>query len=365
MAGVKNIRHVLMYKDPARYVNQACLALLRSGQLVVVFNEDRGREHRDDGHCSLIRSDDGGESWDASSKVTVLGCSDTIGNWDPAITQLSDGTLIVNTCQRMMGQEATYLYETWMGTFVLKSTDDGHSWTDPIPVNVRPMKHGGTRTPVLELPDGTLLMGIYGRMTEYGEWPYNDYETSRAYLAISTDGGNLWRRHSTLAYDPAHFLAFQEPALLRLGDSTLLCMVRCHTIPDREFDRLYMSFSEDDGFSWTAPKRTNIWGYPPELTQLKDGRVLLTYGYRREPGGVRGCVSKDGRTWDVANEFTIVEGGQHKIAGWHIGYPSTAQLEDGTIVTAYHQFSEDEKPVQHIQCSLYELAPPAPSAPLK
>ena len=49
-----------------------------------------------------------------------------------------------------------------------------------------------------------------------------------------------------------------------------------------------MVVSEDDGFSWTPPKWTNIWGYPPELIALQDGRYLMIYGYRRPPYGMRG-----------------------------------------------------------------------------
>ncbi len=349
---------VTIYKDPQRYVNQVSLALLQNGEVVAVFDEDRGREHLDNGFASLIRSRDGGKTWDSSKKVTVLGCDDRVGNWDPAVTQLAAGTLIVNICQRYIGDPSTwqrYDYETWMGTFTLKSHDNGETWSEPTPVNVRPMKHGGTRTAALELPDGTLLLGLYGRMTSFGEWPYNDYETSRAYLAVSNDSGDHWERYATLAYDPANYLAFQEPALVRLASGTLVCMVRAHTIPNKKFDRLYVMFSEDEGASWSLPKRTNIWGYPPHLLNLHDGRTLMTYGYRRPPGGVRGCISEDGLTWDAAQEFVICEGGHHRVAGWHTGYPSTVQLSDGTILTGYHLFSDDEAPVQYIQCSRYCL----------
>ena len=72
---------------------------------------------------------------------------------------------------------------------------------------------------------------------------------------------------------------------------------------------MVMVVSEDDGFTWTPPKWTNIWGYPPELIALQDGRYLMIYGYRRPPYGVRGIISDDGVTWDVKNEFVIREGG--------------------------------------------------------
>ena len=70
-----------------------------------------------------------------------------------------------------------------------------------------------------------------------------------------------------------------------------------------------MVISEDDGFSWTLPKFTNILGYPLDLITLKDGRYLMVYGYRRKPYVTRGIISEDGINWDIKNEFIIREGG--------------------------------------------------------
>ena len=85
--------------------------------------------------------------------------------------------------------------------------------------------------------------------------------------------------------------------------------MRTHVNPTSDAKNMVMIVSEDDGFSWTPPKWTNIWGYPPELIALQDGRYLMVYGYRRPPYGVRGIISDDGVTWDVKNEFVIREGG--------------------------------------------------------
>jgi hypothetical protein len=91
----------------------------------------------------------------------------------------------------------------------------------------------------------------------------------------------------------------------------------------------------------------------------------MVYGYRRPPYGTRGCVSEDGVRWDRANEFVIREGGvprlpsinqEHPGVYQHIGYPSVCQLEDGTIVAAYHEWTEEADPIQIVRCARFTLA---------
>jgi hypothetical protein len=100
---------------------------------------------------------------------------------------------------------------------------------------------------------------------------------------------------------------------------------------------------------------------------------------------VRGIVSEDGVSWDVKNEFVIREGGvpgkstaerpgssrMSPASGkygsgqidWknpgiyqHIGYPSVVQANDGTIVALYHEWTDDEQPLQYVRCTRFELA---------
>ncbi len=62
-----------------------------------------------------------------------------------------------------------------------------------------------------------------------------------------------------------------------------------------------MTHSEDDGVTWAPPARTRLCGYPADMIQLQDGRVLNVYGYRAKPMDVRGCTSEDGINWDPAD----------------------------------------------------------------
>ena len=49
-----------------------------------------------------------------------------------------------------------YKLQSWLGTFVVKSSDRGRTWSEPIPVNVRPLKHGGCRLGCWQLPRAAL-----------------------------------------------------------------------------------------------------------------------------------------------------------------------------------------------------------------
>ncbi len=405
MTSLKDVTHHTIHQDPELCVNQIATRVLRSGELIAVFNQERFPFHHDSGRTLLMRSGDGGVTWQPDPPKVVLDWSETTGNWDCGICELADGTLLVNltiTGFFKRGQEATqqswasrpwteqwgdwtWAYKTqgWLGTYVVKSTDGGDSWSEPIPVNVRPLKHGGCRLGCWQLPSGEILMGLYGRIRGYGEEGEN--ESTRSALMISQTGDH-WEYYSTLAYDPASIIDYyEEPALLRLADGRLVCFMRTHVNPSGDAKNMVMVVSEDDGFSWTPPKWTNIWGYPPELIPLQDARYLMIYGYRRPPYGVRSIVSEDGLSWDVANEFVIREGGVPRFSegdrpgssrmtpesglaragqvSWsnpgvyqHIGYPSVAQMPDGTIVASYHEWSEDPAPLQYVRCTRFRLA---------
>ena len=120
-----------------------------------------------------------------------------------------------------------------------------------------------------------------------------------------------------------------------------------------------MAHSENSGRSWSRPEPTELWGYPADLTPLQDGRMLCTYGHRRPPWGLRGCISKDGIHWDANEAFTIRQGGiapPSEVSNYyHIGYPTSIQLRNGTILTVAHEWSEEKPYVQYVMGVLYEL----------
>ena len=87
--------------------------------------------------------------------------------------------------------------------------------------------------------------------------------------------------------------------------------------------------SLDGGRTWKEPENTGILsGACPRLLQLRDGRLLLTYGRRFEPFGIRAALSADGgATWD-GTEWLLRPG-----RNADLGYTSSVELDNGEVLT--------------------------------
>jgi hypothetical protein len=125
-------------------------------------------------------------------------------------------------------------------------------------------------------------------------------------------------------------------------------MLRCGE--EGKYQYLYQTSSFDQGHSWVDLQQTPMWGHPAHLLLLADGRLLCSYGYRREPFGVRACVSEDqGATWKIEQEIVLRDDGGSR----DLGYPSSVQLADGTLVTVYYIHGPDG--VRHIAATRWQI----------
>ena len=127
--------------------------------------------------------------------------------------------------------------------------------------------------------------------------------------------------------------AASETAFLEVSPGRVLALSRT-----KSNDYLVQSWSDDSGRTWSYPFRTGIWGVPANLLKLRDGRVLCTYGYRREPMGVRAVASNDGgETWDLDHVYILRDDGGTR----DLGYPASTQLADVSILTVYYMSGPD------------------------
>lgn len=140
------------------------------------------------------------------------------------------------------------------------------------------------------------------------------------------DGGRTWSLEGFVTPEPEGDEYAIQPSSVRLPGGTLLTAVRY-----RRFIDLFAS--RDDGVTWERLGRPapDTGGNPPSLLRLRDGRLVLTYGYREEPYGIRAVTSADdGRTWSAP--FVLRDDG----GSWDLGYTRTFQRTDGRLVTVYY-----------------------------
>lgn len=202
------------------------------------------------------------------------------------------------------------------------------------------------------LPDDTIVHQAYGSAVA-GD-PF------RAWVLRSEDTGETWDM-VTMAYDGGEH-PFNESSLLRLPGGRIVAMVRTSSssksIPPEE-KHLWQTHSDDGGKSWSEARKTPMWGYPPQLLLLRNGDVLCSYGHRREPYGVRACLSRDGcETWEdaiVLRDDGLMSDGTvtGKGAPADLGYPRTVELSDGSLFTVYYLTLGDS--VTHVAATRWAL----------
>jgi sialidase-1 len=320
-----------------RYLGWATITNTTSGELLVVFSGDRDSHVCPWGKTQMIRSSDRGKTWSEPQTITCTPLDDR----DAGIIQTKEGTLLVSwftslAFEREYFQGAVKRYarhgekissevrKKWLGNWIRRSEDGGQTWQEPART-VGSAPHGP-----IQLKDGRLL--YIGN----GQWE------GKATIVIeaSADDGRTWKVISTIPKpsDMDVKTILGEPHMAELSSGKLLAMFR-HEPGDRQCF-LLQSESDDGGKTWSPVHNTGIWGYPPHLMQLKNGWVLVSYGHRKEPFGEKACISRDeGKTWDIENQIFLTGA-----PGQDLGYPSSVQFDDGSIVTVYYQSEAAGKP---------------------
>ena len=136
-----------------------------------------------------------------------------------------------------------------------------------------------------------------------------------------------------------------EPHLVELPDGTLICHIRAEDDNSTVFT-IFQSFSYDKGKTWTTPEMIldETGGAPPHLKLLRSGILLCTYGRRKMPYGIMAMVSPDGgKSWK--KDLRLYE----SYGSDDLGYPSTVEFDDGTLLTVFYATDSDDEPCEIIQ----------------
>jgi len=307
-----------------------------------------------DGRILLVRSTDNGLSWGVPDTLLDTPIDDRESGFtagpDGSLTAhlwstfhtvrsyaaLAPGSYPQDVLDRWSSHVSSAEYAgaaAMQGAWERRSSDNGLTWS-PL-ARGRDAVHGG-----LQLGNGTMLIASYR-----DDQPVIGVHARRP-------GDTSYVRIAVVRSPEPDSIAFGEPHVAQLPSGRVIMMIRATTRPYNDRDprcRLWETWSDDNGKTWAEPFQTPLWGYPPHLLVLADGRVLCTYGYRRPPFGERACVSDDGVTWDRANEKILSADGPNG----DLGYPCSVELGGGRALTVCYQPPVSPGTIQ-------EMRPPDP-----
>ena len=246
---------------------------------------------------AMVRSSDDGATWSAPDTVI----DSPIDDRDPSITQLRDGRLVVSYMsydpKRRPGTHEVLL--VW-------SDDDGRTWGAPQPIETPLKGNEAVSEPVRELPDGTLLLPLYGSL--------KPGEKDCSVMVLSRNAGKTWPEHAVVSLPGEHL---HEPSVVALPDGRLLMFIR---------PKMRWCESSDGGKTWSKPISMPMSGDAPYA--LLTSRGLLLLAFRHHPTSSTSMTySRDyGKTW---SRLIVLD----RVIG---GYPSLVELPDGRVLVVYY-----------------------------
>jgi predicted neuraminidase len=187
-----------------------------------------------------------------------------------------------------------------------------------------------TRTHPLQLPSGRILVPMYSDGYSFG------------IMAISDDGGYNWTGSQPIVGHGGI-----QPSVVRKKDGTLVAYLRDNGPPPK---RAQISYSKDDGVSWTPAVDTEIPnpGTSLEVIALRNGDWLMVYNDLEEKRySLVAAISDDeGATWKWRRHL---EGDPSIKVTDEYHYPSVIQAKDGIIHLTYSYFVPGGKSIKHVQ----------------
>ena len=254
-----------------------------------------------------------------------MGCGD--------LTRLADGTILLWSRQWNAAAHRTH------GVFMAASDDDGRTFAPRHAIELDVFGQGwAPYGKVLELTDGTLLQGAYGRRA--GE------SLSASACLESRDRGTSWRVRAWVATpEDGKGLNYFEPLMLARGDGAVVCLLRTN-------GTFYLTRS-DDARTWT-PTEPAFAGMAAAGAVLADGTLLVAYRGIHETHVDRARDAVKPRRGRLYNARTSADGGatwddECELDGrtaWQVGsYGMGDILHDGDAVrVVYYTSDEDQCP---------------------
>ena len=322
------------------YFGWPTVARLQNGNLAVVCSGFRMGHVCPFGKLVMAISENEGETWtppfplidtpldDRDGGICVFGPGGVMvtsfnnsilaqRNWNP-------GNKYYNAYLDLLTEEDE---KNYLGSQFRLSTDGGKTFG---PIFRAPVTspHGPTA-----LSDGTLLWAgcVFSEDDSFGE------NSGVHVYRVNTNGTMDFIGAVPNVYENGERVYLCEPHCTELPDGSLICHIRSEG--KVEFGT-YQTRSFNKGKTWTKPELIlpAYGGAPCHLLLHSSGVLISAYGFRQPPYGIRVMLSEDnGNSWQ--KDMPLWEG-----VSSDLGYPATAQLPDGSLLTVFYAKDDTDGP---------------------
>jgi hypothetical protein len=358
--GIRKIEDVTIYADARFYASFPSVVRRPDGELLVAFRRAPERRllgekktfHTDaNSQLMMVRSRDNGATWTKNPELIYAHAFG--GSQDPGLLQLRDGTLLCTSygwawlrpegvAQLKPPVIKAYLDGfTFLGGYLVRSEDGARTWQGPIyPPHVAPeigLDPYGQPLPAFNR--GALYEGRSGRIF----WAVATHEsiTPRkvsTQLLASDDRGLTWTRLGPIARDEK--VSFSETSVYETPKGDLLAFMRTEQLDDMAC----VARSTDGGRTFQRWQSMGFQGHPLQALRLPDHRVLLVYGYRHKPFGIRARVLDAECTNPAAAPEVVLRDDGGNI---DLGYPwATTIANDRALVVYYFNRADGPRTIE-------------------
>jgi sialidase-1 len=278
---------------------------LPNGELLCVFYSGYGHVSKPTvqwlkgGRIMAVRSSDQGRSWCRPVVIVDTAYDDR----DPSVACLRDGTLLLNWFTPRPDQAG----KDRLAVLLARSTDQGKTWSEPMKLDLDSPYSFACSSPVRELPDGSLILGLY----------HEDGNLAFGATVKSHDGGRTWKE-LTLIGEKAGVYLDAETDVVSLKSGKLLAALRSSKVD------MHFAESGDWGRTWGPVQSFGFKGHCPYFLRHSSGVILLAH---RLPGTSLHWSSDEGETWHGPVQIDSVIG----------AYPSVVELPDHQVYCVYYE----------------------------
>jgi hypothetical protein len=353
LTGIRKVKDIIVYKDSLFYSAFPSVVKRPDGEIMVAFRRapdrrlfgQQGISHTDpNSYLVMVRSRDG-ETW--TNEPELIFAHPQGGSQDPCLLQLNDGTLLCTSyvwelirpdADTVLNRKLTLVkgkskYSpafTFMGGYLIRSVDGGGTWKGPIyptsvPADIQ-VDIFGNKLPAYNR--GALCEGKNGRI--YWAVAAKDSDSpskTSVYLMTSDDKGLSWNYSAPIAVDKK--ISFDETSIIETPKGNLVAFLRTADMPN-EYSCIARSTDGGKSFQWQS---LGFYGYPLHALRLPDSRVLLTYGYRHKPYGIRARIlNAECTDFASAPELIIRDDG----GSGDLGYSWSEMIDQNRVLVVYY-----------------------------